>query len=253
MVQSFHVTDERGRGSLGEGGLQVLEQAAAITAGSDATRAFFASKLPAVRHAQVIIGGVDGGAPSPAVLSRPPRPYLLSACRLQLEHKALDVLIAAFCLIASDFPSIELLIAGGGPDAELVAQLVNQSGFAQRIKLLGVKPREELRALQRDALAFVLPSRPGECLPLVYLEALAAGTPVIGSDTGGAREVIRDADNGFLLPPGDVDGTAAAMRTLLTDEAKRKAMGARGQQLVAHNYTWEKCAARYLQVYKACA
>jgi glycosyltransferase involved in cell wall biosynthesis len=252
VIQSLHVTDERGRGRLGERGLRALEQAAAIIAGSAATRDFFAAKLPALRRAHVIIGGVDGVAAASAVPYSRSRPYLLCACRLHLEHKALDVLIAAFRTIASDFPHVDLLIAGGGPDFARVVQLVNDSGCAERIELLGVKPRDELRALYRGALAFVLPSRPGECLPLVYLEALAAGTPVIGTDTGGANEVIRNGNNGFLLPPGDVDGTAAAIRTLLSDEARRTAKGARGQRLIAENYTWEKCAAEYLAVYRSC-
>ncbi|MBV8056299.1 MAG: glycosyltransferase family 4 protein [Deltaproteobacteria bacterium] len=252
MVQSLHVTDERGHGSLGERGLRALEQAAAIIAGSAATRDFFAGKLAAAQRAHVVIGGVDGFAAAGAAPYRRTRPYLLCACRLHLEHKALDVLIAAFRMLAHEFPLVDLLIAGGGPDFERVAQLVKDSGFADRIELLGVKSRDELRVLHRGALAFVLPSRPGECLPLVYLEALAAGTPVIGTDTGGAREVIHHGDNGFVLAPGDVDGTAAAMRTLLADEAMRTAMGACGQRLVADNYTWEECAARYLAVYKSC-
>jgi len=252
MIQSLHVTDERGRGSLGERGLHALERAAAIIAGSAAARDFFAGKLAAAQRAHVIIGGVDGLSAARAASYRRTRPYLLCACRLHLEHKALDVLIAAFRMIANDFPAVDLLIAGGGPDFERVAQLVKDSGFAERIELLGVKSRDELQVLHRGALAFVLPSRPGECLPLVYLEALAAGTPVIGTDTGGAREVIRNGDNGFLLAPGDVDGTAAAMRTLLADEAMRTAMGARGRRLVADNYTWEKCAAKYLAVYRSC-
>src|SRR6516165_7835677 len=62
MVQSLHVTDERGRGRLGERGLRALEQAAAIIAGSAATRDFFAQRLRASRHPKVIIGGVDGAA-----------------------------------------------------------------------------------------------------------------------------------------------------------------------------------------------
>ena len=252
LVQSLHVTDERGRGRLGEHGLHALERAAAIIAGSAATRDFFAAKLPVSRRAHVIIGGVDEFAAANAVGYRRQRPYLLCACRLHLEHKALDVLIAAFRILARDFPAIDLLVAGGGPDLERVALLVNDSGCAERIELLGVKSRAELRALHRGALAFVLPSRPGECLPLVYLEALAAATPVVGTDTGGAREVISNGDNGFLLAPGDVDGTAAAIRTLLTDEAVRKAMGTRGQRLVADNYTWAKCAGRYLAVYESC-
>ena len=251
-IQSLHVTDDRGRGSLGESGLRALEQSAAIIAGSAAARDFFAAKLPAARSARVIIGGVDCAA---AVITPPyrrSRPYLLCACRLQLEHKALDVLIAAFGKIAFDFPAVDLLIAGGGPDSRRVAQLVNDSACAARIELLGVKSQDELRALHRGAAAFVLPSRPGECLPLVYLEALAAGTPVIGTDTGGAHEVIHSGENGFLLAPGDVDATAGAIRTLLNDEPMRRAMGASGQRLVASKYTWEKCAASYLDVYRSC-
>jgi glycosyltransferase involved in cell wall biosynthesis len=252
VVQSLHVTDERGRGRLAERGLRSLEQATAIITGSAATRDFFAAKLPAVRNAHVIIGGVDGLAAATAPPYPRSRPYLLCACRLQLEHKALDVLTAAFRMIALDFPEVDLLIAGGGPDFQYVGRLINDSGCAERVELLGVKSQEELRGLHRGALAFVLPSRPGECLPLVYLEALAAGTPVIGTDTGGAREVILQGENGFLLAPGDIDGTAGAIRTLLSDEPMRTAMGANGQQLVASKYTWEKCAASYLDVYRSC-
>jgi glycosyltransferase involved in cell wall biosynthesis len=252
MIQSLHVTDERGRGRLGERGLSALECAAAIIAGSAATRDFFAQRLRASRHPKVIIGGVDGAAATAAEPFQRKRPYLLCACRLHLEHKALDVLIAAFEMVARDLPTLDLLIAGGGPDFEHVAQLVKDSQFAGRIELLGIKSREELRALHRGALAFVLPSRPGECLPLVYLEALAAGTAVIGTDTGGASEVIKNGENGFLLPPGDAEGTAAAIRTLFKDEAMRQAMGSRGGRLVADNYTWEKCAARYLAVFESC-
>lgn len=252
MIQSLHVTDERGRGSLGERGLHALEHAAAIITGSFATRDYFAQRLAAANEAQVIIGGVDGASKVRLPLNWRGRPYILCACRLQLEHKALDVLIAAFRSIADEFPLVDLLIAGGGPDSERVAQLVADCGYAQRIELLGVKSRDEMRTLHGGASAFVLPSRPGECLPLVYLEALAAGTPVIGTDTGGVREVIRDGENGFLLAPGDVEGTAAAMRTLLADKAMQTAMGRCGQRLVVDNYTWEQCAARYLDVYTAC-
>jgi glycosyltransferase involved in cell wall biosynthesis len=252
MVQSLHVTDERGRGSLGERGFQALERASAIITGSAATRDFFACRLTSINRAHVILGGVDACAAAGAPPFQRSRPYLFSACRFHLEHKALDVLIRSFRAVARDFPGVDLLIAGGGPDEGPVATMVEESGLTERIELLGVKTREELRALHRGALAFVLPSRPGECLPLVYLEALAAGTPVIGTDTGGACEVIRNGDNGFLLAADDVDGTAAAMRTLLADESLGTAMGQRGQRLVADNYSWEECAARYLAVFRSC-
>jgi glycosyltransferase involved in cell wall biosynthesis len=254
LVQSFHVTDERGRGRLGVRGLRALERSAAIIAGSAATRDFFSTRLTAAQRAHVIIGGVDARAAANAVayVHDGGRPYVFSACRFNLEHKALDVLIAAFRVVASEFREIDLLIAGSGPDFAHVARLARSSGFGERIKLLGVKSRNDLRALHLGAMIFVLPSRPGECIPLVYLEAMAAGTPVIGTDTGGAREVIDSGVHGFLLPPGDVEGTAEAIRKLLTDEPMRREMGARAQRLAAANFTWAKCAADYLTVYRKC-
>ncbi len=246
------MTDERGRGRLGERGLLALERSAAIITGSAATRDFFSNRLAAARRAHVIIGGVDAISAVNTAPYRAARPYLFCACRFNLEHKALDLLIKAFQVVAKDFTEIDLLIAGGGPDLSRVEQLAKSSGCEERIHLLGVKSRDELRALHRGATMFVLPSRPGECMPLVYLEAMAAGTPVIGTDTGGAREVIHSGVNGYLLPPEDVDGTIGAIRRLLANERMRTEMGAAGQRLVAANYTWEKCAAGYLDVYQAC-
>lgn len=252
LVQSFHVSDTRGEGSTGRRGLAALARAQGFIAGSAATREFFAGLLPAAREARVIIGGVDAGAIGAATPWRRARPYILCACRLLLRHKAIDVLIRAFGSIQADFPDIDLLIAGGGEDRARIEQLIGEAELNGRIEMLGVKSREQMAALHKGALMFAMPSRPGECLPVVYLEALAAGTPVVATDTGGVRELIRSGVNGLLVAEEDAEGLAEAMRRLLGDAEARRAMGERGRHEVLARYTWSKCAAGYLEAFRSC-
>lgn len=250
LVQCFHVTDERGRGRLGGKGLRALS-GASFVAGSAATRDFFSRLLPQIESARVIIGGVDPEAAAGAAPHARSRPYVLCACRLQLKHKAVDVLIDAFGRIAAEFPELDLLIAGGGEDRARIDGLIATSAVGGRILMLGVQPRDQMWALHKGAQLFALPSRPGECMPVVYLEALAAGTAVIGTDTGGARELIRDGVNGFLVREEDAGALAGAMRAALRDAPQSRAMGERGREIVLANYAWPICASRYLELFES--
>ncbi|MFZ0888695.1 MAG: glycosyltransferase family 4 protein, partial [Candidatus Binataceae bacterium] len=173
LVQTFHVSDERGRGRLGEKGLLALADADALVACSAAVRDFFAQFVPEARAAHVIFGGVDAAAACPPEPYRRARPFILSAGRLALEHKAFDVLVEAFALLAAEFPEVDLLIAGGGPDHERIERLIAAARLRDRVLLAGAIPRDELRRYYAGARLFALASRPGEGLPLVYLEAMA--------------------------------------------------------------------------------
>jgi glycosyltransferase involved in cell wall biosynthesis len=252
LVQTFHVSDDRGRGRLGEKGLRALDAASAIVAVSAATKEHFARLLPKVREAEVIPGGVDCEAALAAKPVTRDRLYILCACRLDLKHKAVDILIDAFGTLADEFPQVDLLIAGGGPDSGALNRRVIESCLDGRVELLGVKTREEMRSLYKGALLFSLPSRPGEGLPLVFLEALAAGTPVVATDTGGAGELIRSGENGILVAEEDTAGLAAAIRDLLRAPETRRQMGARGQAIVLKDYASSRCAQRYEQLYRWC-
>ncbi len=119
------------------------------------------------------------------------------------------------------------------------------------MRLVGVLSREEIRPYYAGAALFALASRPGECMPLVLLEAMAAGAPVVATDTGGARELIRDGVNGFVVPENDIGALAAAMRTLLSSPEARR-MGERGHEEVMREYAWARCAERYEEVFRAC-
>ncbi|MGO9056812.1 MAG: glycosyltransferase family 4 protein [Candidatus Binataceae bacterium] len=252
LVQSFHVADDRGRGRLGLKGLASLAQARGFTTTCARARDYFARLLPQAQGAAVIIGGVDAAAVQTARPFTRSRPYIICACRLYLEHKAIDVLIYAFMRIARAFPGIDLLIAGGGPDRTKVEALVSGSGLGSRIELLGVKSQDELRSLYKGALLFAMPSRSGETVPLVYQESLAAGIPVVATDSGGTSELVQNGVNGFIVQEEDVAAFAQSIACLLRDPKMRAEMGQRGRETVLANHTWAKCALRYDQLFRSC-
>ena len=102
---------------------------------------------------------------------------------------------------------------------------------------------DRLRSLYHRADAFVLPSR-SECFGLATVEAMAAGLPVITSDVGGAADIVDHGRNGYLTPAGDRVQLGLALDALLTDGARRRAMGARSRQLAEQRFDLLRNAAR---------
>jgi glycosyltransferase involved in cell wall biosynthesis len=91
-----------------------------------------------------------------------------------------------------------------------------------------VGERDDVPGLLSDADVFVLASR-SEGLPLSVIEAMAAGLPVVASDVGGLRELVRDAETGVLVPPSDATALASALRPLLADRQLRRRLGVAGR------------------------
>lgn len=247
LVQSLY--DSWGEGKLGRRALRSFKHAAALTALSAATRDYFARFSRRARRAYIVLGGVDLAAAEAA----PPYPrerfYILSAARLDLRQKALDLLVEAFALVAPEFPSNDLLIAGDGPDREKLAALAAARGLADRVAILGARPRAELWSLYKGARFFAMPSRMPEGLGLVFLESMACRRPVIASAAGGAREIVHHGDNGLLVERNEPDTWAAAIRALLSDAAARDAMGRRGYAMVRDRFSWRAVAERHLEAY----
>jgi glycosyltransferase involved in cell wall biosynthesis len=104
---------------------------------------------------------------------------------------------------------------------------------------------EDLAGAYQQADVFFLPSI-WELHPLVLLEAMAAGCPAVVTDVSGAQDMIADGVNGRVVPPGDVDGLAAALTALTADEGLRGPMGAENRAR-AEAYGWDRIAARYLE------
>lgn len=138
------------------------------------------------------------------------RPYLLYFGRLSRE-KGVNVLIDAFLSVAHLYPDWRLVIAGDGPEKEALASQAACALSEGGIEFVGHLEGRGLRDVVSRASFAVLSSRWYENMPYSLLEALAEGTPVIGTRVGGIPEVIRDGVTGFLAEPGDVESLRDAI------------------------------------------
>jgi glycosyltransferase involved in cell wall biosynthesis len=131
-------------------------------------------------------------------------------------QKALAVALQALV----DVPDVTLAVAGDGPERSALERRVGELGLDGRVSFLGSVPRAQVLRLFRAADAAVLPSA-WENFPHTVVEALAVGCPVIASAVGGVPEVVRDGENGLLVPPGDPAALTAAIERFFSDERLR--------------------------------
>jgi glycosyltransferase involved in cell wall biosynthesis len=152
---------------------------------------------------------------------------VLSVGRL-VPEKGFDILLRATAQTGDE--RLRLVIAGAGPDADRLAELAKHLGV--RLELKGDLPRDALAAEYVAADIFALLS-PHEPWGVVVNEAAASGLPLVLSDrVGAAYDLLRDGENGFLVPAGDVAAAAAALGRLAADASLRHSAGARSRELV---------------------
>jgi glycosyltransferase involved in cell wall biosynthesis len=127
---------------------------------------------------------------------------------------------------------VRLVIAGDGPDREALERRAEELGLGDRVQFLGTQPRRRIVELFRAADATILSSS-WENFPHTVVEALAVGTPVLAMEAGGVGEVVRDGENGLLVPPGDGAQLAEAVRRYFRDDALRERLRAAAAASVA--------------------
>lgn len=144
---------------------------------------------------------------------------------------ALDLIEAIHCLepVKTDFHFWMVGPEERKGDFQNAHHLLETYQLTGRCEILGPVQRERVLQLFREANVFVLPSQ-YEGLPMAILEALAAGLPVIATCVGGIPEVVKDNDNGFLIPPGDIKALSGSLEKLVSDADLRKRMGQRSRE-----------------------
>lgn len=204
------------------------------------------------RISAVIPNGIDterlaaADGPGGPLVERSDRPNLLFAGRL-LALKGIDTLLHA--LVHVD-PRVRLRLAGPGDPGPWRA-LAGRLGLdPSRTEFLGPVPYAEMPGLYRQADAVVLPSFSESC-PMVALEAMACGTPLIAARSGGVSEIVQDGETGWLFPPGDVDALADRIATVLADPGQARATALRARAWVEANGSLARMADRTLRFYEA--
>lgn len=169
------------------------------------------------------------------------QPNLLFVANLNKaeRYKGLAYLLQAFPLIIDAIPEVTLSIVGTGDDLVFYHQLTNDLGIDEHVQFKGRLQGPELAEVYQQSSILVLPSLFESC-PNVLLEAMAAGLPIVGSNTAGIPDLIEDGHNGYLFAPRDSNDLARVVIKILSDPVLAKTMGSNGLRKVATEYTWDQ-------------
>lgn len=170
----------------------------------------------------------------------------------QVPHKGIDIVFQAMQQIWPEIPGACLLIAGAKTTySATIRHMLHQlpPHLQDRVAIIDDFAEKEKPAIFAacDMLAF--PSG-HESFGIVFLEAWAAGKPVIGARVGAIPTVIDEGRDGLLVEHRDADDLAGAIRTLLSRPALRRELGANGRQKVKQRYTWNIVADKFRAIYK---
>jgi len=163
-------------------------------------------------------------------------------------HKTVDILLKAMPRILQRH-TVELNIIGTGPRLDEYTTLARTLGLGRAVHFLGFIDPSDLPAHYARADLFALPSA-RESFPLVLLEAMASGLPVVATAVGGVPEMVVDGETGLLVPPDDPGALAEAVNSLLDDPERMRAMGEKGRDTVREHYTWDKVAERMAEYFR---
>lgn len=130
-----------------------------------------------------------------------------------------------------------LCLVGDGPDRESIEQRAHELGVARHTLFVGYQRDVAPYFGLFDAFAM---SSANEGTPVVAIEALAAGRPVVSTDVGGVADVVRHGEDGYLVPPGDVEALAGRLAELARDPERRTAMGEAGRARALERYDVER-------------
>ncbi len=191
-------------------------------------------------------GALDGESGSGA--ARDDEPTVLCLGRL-IPLKGQALLIEAIAQLVGEGVGVRATIAGEGSSREALEAAAGRLGLGDRVSFLGGVGQDAVVDLYRRATVFCLPSL-DEGLPAVLMEAMACGTPVVGTKVAGIGELVTDGEDGVLVAPGDAAALAGALARLLDDPKLRARLGAAGRETVSRRYRLDRQAAELASLFE---
>jgi N-acetyl-alpha-D-glucosaminyl L-malate synthase BshA len=229
-----------------------IEQSDAVTAVSASLRRQTIEQLAVSNAIEVVPNFIDPRRyeearrlPGARRWARPGEKLLVHISNFRPVKRVLDV-VEVFQRVRRKLPA-RLLFVGDGPERGKVEQRCRQCGDCDDIVFIGNLPLVEEVLVGADL--FLLPSET-ESFGLAALEALSCEVPVIASRAGGLPEVVRDGENGFLLPVGDVEGMARAALSLLEDPDRHRAFAQASRRWAVERFDQAAIVARYRSIYE---
>jgi glycosyltransferase involved in cell wall biosynthesis len=171
---------------------------------------------------------------------------VLTVRRLVYKN-GIDTLIESAKIAVKKNPRLFFLAVGKGPDFEKVKEKIEELGIQENFRLTGFISDEALPFYYNVADFFVLPSKSGEGLPLVALEAMACGLPVIATNVGGISEVMKEG-YGKLVPPNSPDSLAEAILEFSHSELSTLKNDLRA--IIEQKYSWDRNVEKLVEIYE---
>jgi teichuronic acid biosynthesis glycosyltransferase TuaC len=237
-------------------GDQVLKNSDRIIAVSKATKKYVLSLGADAAKTSVLHNGVDIDRFKPSTRLRaetrrklgiPEDATVVLSVRRMVYKNGIDTLIDSAETAIRKNSKLIFLAVGKGPDFDAVKARINQLGIAEKFKLAGFVPDAELPSFYNAADLFVLPSKSGEGLPLVGLEAMSCGLPVIATNVGGISEImVKDA--GKLVPPNSPFAMAEAILEFSVKELAPVKIQLRA--VAEKRFSWDTNVERLVEIYE---
>jgi colanic acid/amylovoran biosynthesis glycosyltransferase len=171
----------------------------------------------------------------------PKHRFLIGSLGRLVEKKGFDVLIEAAGVLKQRGHALELLIAGDGPLRDELMALVEQRQLAQCVTFVGPLSHSAVPAWMATLDAFVLACKPDangdmDGIPVVLMEAMAQGLPVVSSRLSGIPELVAHQRTGLLAEPGDAQGTATQIERLMASPEYARTLARQGQAHVRNEF-----------------
>jgi glycosyltransferase involved in cell wall biosynthesis len=197
---------------------------------------------------RVIPSGVDSIFPSETeFILDPARKSVIGTAGALEEIKGVHFFLGAAQKVLARFPETLFLVSGSGPEEFRLRELAHALGILPKVTF--VPSLKDFSSAIEAMDVFCLPSiRQG--LGTIMLEAMGRGRPVIATNTGGVASVVRDRENGLIVPAEDVDSLADSMIELLSQPAWARELGNAGRELVSREFGVERMLERTIGVYR---
>jgi glycosyltransferase involved in cell wall biosynthesis len=237
-------------------GKQVLNEADKIIVVSNATRNYILSLGADLEKIEVVHNGVDLDRFKPLSeiksemrkkLSIPEDAIVVLTVRRLVYKNGIDTLLESAALVVKENPRLVFVVVGNGPDFEEVKERMAHLGIQKNFRLTGFVSDKNLPLYYNVADLFALPSKSGEGLPLVVLEAMACGLPVIATNVGGTSEVMCE-DYGKLVPPNLPESLAEAIIEFSHKDLTM--LKKKSRMMMEQKYSWDKNVDKLGEIYE---
>lgn len=169
------------------------------------------------------------------------------------RYEGLDLLLKSFASLSGHKPELRLLLAGGGPLQDELAANARSLAIEDKVIMPGRLPHDRIPGIYALTDILVFPRHAMRLTdlvtPLKPLEAMAMGKPLIASDVGGHRELIRHGETGLLFGAGNASMLASTMTSLIDDVSLRNKIGRTDREWVNRERAWAKTAEVYASIY----